>query len=213
VTFTDAKGLEQRAPEKLGPIGVPGNFGGHEKLNQDVGKVTELPRETLNLAEGPVSCRVLQVEYDHPDWPPEERSVRYWIDEMRLLVLKVEFSQSQRHELKTSLWHWVYEAKSVKLNQPPPDWLVEFAKRSATQKDGRQLTDRIGKNAPEFTLADLDNNSLSLSAMKGRVAVLNFWATWCARCIGEMSTITKRRATINRRVSSSGKFPLNSHQP
>jgi len=84
VTFTDAKGLKQRAPGNLGPIGIPGSFGGNEKLNQDVKEVTELPRETLNLADGPISCRVLQVDYDHADWQPEERRVRYWIDETRL---------------------------------------------------------------------------------------------------------------------------------
>ncbi len=32
--------------------------------------------------------------------------------------------------------------------------------------------------APDFTITGLDNKELSLSSFKGRVVLLNFWATW-----------------------------------
>jgi len=41
-------------------------------------------------------------------------------------------------------------------------------------------------NAPDFTLPDLDGNSLTLSDFKGRVIILNFWATWCPPCRREI---------------------------
>lgn len=40
----------------------------------------------------------------------------------------------------------------------------------------------IGKRAPDFTLQDLKGNQVSLSALKGKPIVLNFWATWCMPC-------------------------------
>ena len=41
-------------------------------------------------------------------------------------------------------------------------------------------------NAPDFTLPDLEGNSLTLSDFKGRVIILNFWATWCPPCRREI---------------------------
>ena len=41
-------------------------------------------------------------------------------------------------------------------------------------------------DAPDFTLPDLEGNSLTLSDFKGRVIILNFWATWCPPCRREI---------------------------
>jgi peroxiredoxin len=43
-----------------------------------------------------------------------------------------------------------------------------------------------GQPAPEFTVHDLDGNSLALSDLRGRVVVVNFWTTWCPTCAGEL---------------------------
>jgi len=47
----------------------------------------------------------------------------------------------------------------------------------------------IGREAPDFTLEDLDGNSVRLNDLRGKVVFLNFWATWCPPCRAEMPDI------------------------
>ncbi|HEY41223.1 MAG TPA: TlpA family protein disulfide reductase [Dehalococcoidia bacterium] len=44
----------------------------------------------------------------------------------------------------------------------------------------------VGYPAPDFTLTDLDGNTVRLRDLRGNVVFLNFWATWCPPCRAEM---------------------------
>jgi peroxiredoxin len=44
----------------------------------------------------------------------------------------------------------------------------------------------IGRVAPDFSLKTLDGKTLTLSDLRGKAVVLNFWATWCPPCKVEL---------------------------
>ena len=49
---------------------------------------------------------------------------------------------------------------------------------------------RIGTEAPNFTVQDSDRK-LTLADYRGKVVVLNFWATWCPPCVEEMPSLVE----------------------
>ena len=54
--------------------------------------------------------------------------------------------------------------------------------------DRENHPEQLGRRAPEFTVND-GQRSVDLNHYRGRVVVLNFWASWCAPCLEELPTL------------------------
>jgi cytochrome c biogenesis protein CcmG, thiol:disulfide interchange protein DsbE len=48
-----------------------------------------------------------------------------------------------------------------------------------------------GRIAPEFSRVDLNHRRIVLSSYRGKIVLLNFWATWCEPCLVEMPTFVE----------------------
>ena len=75
----------------------------------------------------------------------------------------------------------------------PPPKTTEVSMLILPGEDRPNLT---GKAAADFTLKDLQGDKVSLSDLRGKVVMLDFWATWCPPCRRELPTVAKLRASL-----------------
>jgi cytochrome c biogenesis protein CcmG, thiol:disulfide interchange protein DsbE len=59
---------------------------------------------------------------------------------------------------------------------------------------------KVGEPAPAFQVRTPEGASLSLAGYKGRVILVNLWASWCAPCIAEMPSLER----LHRRLKPEG---------
>ena len=54
------------------------------------------------------------------------------------------------------------------------------------------------KPLPELAFNDADDKPLKLADYKGKIVLLNFWATWCAPCVKEMPSLDRLQAEMGK---------------
>ena len=69
--------------------------------------------------------------------------------------------------------------------------LLLLNRNRSTYKSVKLVPIGVGLPAPDFTFPGINGKMVSLSDSRGKVVLLNIWATWCPPCVDEMPSMEK----------------------
>lgn len=129
---------------------------------------------------------------------------KVWIDKVTKLTLKLTMTATmQGPGMRGPVqMNQAVTVVSQKLDAPVPDSAFTFtppegAKEVADFKSAKIQADLTGQVATDFKLKSVDGKEFSLQDLRGKIVLLDFWASWCVPCRRELPLMEKLHQEFN----------------
>ncbi|MBI5170646.1 MAG: redoxin domain-containing protein [Candidatus Eisenbacteria bacterium] len=169
-------------------------------VRDDAASIVLGGRDTLHTDAGVVHAARFVVTYkaDSTAGAPVMLPRTVWVDEATGLFVRDSLTMLVSHPQAGRLTS-VQDTRFVHLDVSGggPAALYAFTPKPGMRRVSRigaperEMPDHTGEPATDFSLAGLDGRKVTLSKLKGKVVILDFWATWCGPCRRWMPIVEK----------------------
>lgn len=205
--FTKVNGAMIEGPESPGLLRLKNRFvSRYEGIAERLRSAEFGLPEALEIDGFEVECRVVEAAYDPPRGLAAEQIIRkYWIANERPLIYRESSSFEARNPAKRTstsisqeiVFHRVAVGKAVTEDVFMPR-IPEDAGLVAEFEDA--VSSPIGRAAVPFESIDLDGAPHQSHDLKGKVVLLDFWASWCVPCRVDLPRVE----ALHRELSEKG---------
>lgn len=142
--------------------------------------------QTLKTGDAKAECEVVEIDLG-------KSKHTLWIDRERYLVIQHEekaINADGQVKIQLRLRKFALRDQvddSLFAFRAPEKWKKEES-LAFPNEQGRSLE---GRAAPPFRLQTVEGQEVDLAELRGKVVLINFWATWCPPCRAELPDISK----------------------